>query len=58
MDASRTQMVQCQIAGSLEDKRFKMIDGPLTESADHSQVGLLQQVFGGAVIVDHSLQRA
>jgi hypothetical protein len=51
-------MVQRQVAGGLENEGFKVIDGPLTERPGYSQVGLLQEVFGGAVIVDHPLQGA
>ncbi|MNF98559.1 hypothetical protein D3C84_814230 [compost metagenome] len=58
MDASRAQMVQRQVAGGLENEGFEVIDGPFAERPGHAQVGLLQQVFGGAVIVDHPLQRA
>ncbi|MNP03225.1 hypothetical protein D3C76_951050 [compost metagenome] len=58
VDTSRTQMVQRQVAGGLENKGFEVIDGALAERTGHPQVGLLQEVFGGAVIVDHPLQRA
>ncbi|MNP58780.1 hypothetical protein D3C76_1537250 [compost metagenome] len=58
MDAPRTQVVQRQVAGGLENEGFQVIDGPLAKRTAHPQVGLLQEVFGGAVIVDHPLQRA
>ncbi|MNC70950.1 hypothetical protein D3C75_1218120 [compost metagenome] len=51
-------MVQRQVARRLEDKGFKMIDGPFAQCTGHPQVGLLQEVFSGAVIVDHPFQRA
>ncbi|MNH32968.1 hypothetical protein D3C79_934470 [compost metagenome] len=51
-------MVQCQVAGRLENKGLQVIDGPLAERSGHAQVGFLQEVFGGAVVIDHPLQRA
>ena len=58
MNLARAQMIQRQIARGLEDKGFKVIDGPFAQRPGHAQVGLLQQVFSGAVIVDHPFQRA
>ncbi|MNN43319.1 hypothetical protein D3C81_1575480 [compost metagenome] len=58
MNTPRAQVVQRQVTGRLEHEGFEMIDGPLTERPGHPQVGFLQEVFGGAVIVDHPLQRA
>ncbi|MNN82426.1 hypothetical protein D3C81_1993610 [compost metagenome] len=58
MDLARTQMIQRKIACGLEDKRFEVINGPLAQRPRHTQVGLLQQVFSGAVIVDHPFQRS
>lgn len=57
VDLARTQMIQRQIARGLKHKRFEVIDGPLAQGAGDAQVGFLQQVFSGAVIVDHALQR-
>ena len=54
----RTGGVQRQVAGGRENERFKVIDGPLAQGSRHAQVGFLQEVFGGAVVVDHPLQRS
>ncbi|MNU04913.1 hypothetical protein D3C72_2495310 [compost metagenome] len=35
-----------------------MLDRAFTQRPGDTQVGFLQQVFGGAGIVDHTLQRA
>jgi hypothetical protein len=35
-----------------------VIDGPFAQGAGHAQVGFLQEILGGAVVVDHPLQRA
>ncbi|MNJ79324.1 hypothetical protein D3C77_773060 [compost metagenome] len=49
-------MVQRQVASGLENERFQVFDRALAQGAGDAQVGLLQQVFGGAGIVDHALQ--
>ena len=51
-------MIQRQIARGLEDERLKMSDGTFTQRTGHAKVGFLQQVFGGAGVTDHALQRA
>ncbi|MNN89046.1 hypothetical protein D3C81_2068080 [compost metagenome] len=51
-------MVQRQVAGGLKHERFQVFDGPLTQCPGHAQVGFLQEVLGGAVVVDHPLQGA
>ncbi|MNF08152.1 hypothetical protein D3C80_2084970 [compost metagenome] len=51
-------MVQRQVAGGLENKRLKVLDGALAEGTGDAQVGLLQQVFGGARVINHALQGA
>ncbi|MNG29723.1 hypothetical protein D3C84_1152050 [compost metagenome] len=55
MRPARAQMVQRQVAGGLENERFKVLDRPFAQCPGNAQVGLLQQVFGGAGVVDHAL---
>jgi len=58
LDSARAQMIQRKVARGLIDEGFEVVDRPLTEGAGHTQVGFLQQVFGGAGVIHHPLQRA
>ncbi|MNN88083.1 hypothetical protein D3C81_2057260 [compost metagenome] len=49
-------MVECQIARSLENERLEVVDRPFAQCPGDPQIRFLQQVFGGAWIVDHPLQ--
>ena len=58
LDPTRTQMIQREVARGLIDEGFEVVDRSLTEGPGDAQVGFLQQVLGGAVVIHHPLQGA
>ena len=55
LNAAGAQVVKRQVAGSLEDKRLKVLNGTVVEGTGDAQVSLLQQVLGGTVVIHHPL---
>lgn len=58
LDAPGTQMVQRQVAGGLENKGFEVLDRAFGQCTGDTQVGFLEQVFGGTGVADHALEGA
>jgi hypothetical protein len=51
-------VIERQVAGGLEKKGLQVVDRALGQGSTDPQVGVLQQVFGGAGVADHGLEGA
>jgi len=58
LNPAGSQVVQREVARRLVHEGFKVVDRPFAQGPGDAQVGFLQQVLGGAVVIHHPLQGA